>query len=218
MGSENVRAYASVRPNEAEHEYTFQDSKHHRRSTTMRTLAILLLACVASGEADAQLRTLQTGVYGGPIVFTAEAGEDEIDYEGSVLVGVRVRRVEPNSGAFAEIGYTLGNVTASRDERDPTVPDTLNVRMVDIGVGYEAERGAVRFAPVIGVGIYRFEDPTRGFVTTGFRAEFTPSPGAGIRPWFGVEGKYYGLRPFVDDGLYLVYVTASLDFTRAGRR
>ena len=179
------------------------------RSALLGLVASALL--LASG-ASAQIRTAEVGVFAGPLV------QVDSSFEGSFATGVRLRRANPSSpnGAWLEIGYTYTDAARIDLEADDPERDTIDVRLIEANVGYRAEGRALRFEPGIGFGVTSLGDNLSALFTTAIEVSFTPTPEARVRPWIGVQGKYYGLIPFESDGLYLVALTASLDFTRTG--
>ena len=181
--------------------------------------AALVAVLAASSPAHAQLRSLEPGVFAGPFVQT-----DSL-YTGSVAAGVRVSRVfEGNAGraVVLSLGYVWSDAQSLPEVGSDR--DTVDVRLFELAVGYRVvSRGSIRLEPTIGVAFNRLDgaftdDDGLALFTTGLAASFTPTPSAPVRPWIGVEGRYYGLIPFESDGLYQVALTASLDFSGTGGR
>lgn len=173
----------------------------------MRALSLGLVALFLAAPTAAQSR-LEVGAFAGPFV-KVQNGNDETLYDASVAAGVQAI-VPLGNGASAFVGYTVTDGTAIREGGEAAPSDTLGIDMVEFGVTARADRLGFRLEPVLGFGVYSFE-PSRGFFTTGLNVAFSPAPRSRFKPWVGVEGRYYGLRPFVDDGLYLVSVKGSVD-------
>lgn len=175
----------------------------------LRLLTVILVGCALASTSLAQAPRAEVEVFAGPFV-KIQNGNDKTTYDGSFATGVRLTTGLRN-GASVQLGYTFTDVSAIRSATAVAASDTLDARMLELNVTARAGRWpAFRLEPVIGFAIYQFE-PSRGFFTSGVHLAISPAPTARLKPWVGIDAKYYGLRPFIDDGLYLVAVTGSVD-------